>query len=271
MTSKKKVLKLGVIEVLNVLPVYYGILSQRVQVPCDLVMGRVTELNGKLNRGELDISVISSFEYARNPELYYVMPNLSVSSNGAVNSIYLFLQKPLEEIDGHQIKLTQFSLSSVHLIQTILQDFEVTYTQDPAADAVGELLIADDAIRRFYQGKDPYVYDLGKLWKEKTGLPFAFALWVVRREVYDQFPEEVHQTYQALLRSKALSAGLYEEMAAAKYQGIFPTATGCAEYLKNLHYDFSKIFQEGFHLFQQKMLELGKLDRLAPLVFLPKN
>ncbi|MBU3914645.1 hypothetical protein KKA14_03845, partial [bacterium] len=74
----KKKLKLGVIDVLNVLPVYYSILSGEVSTPCEIIHGKVTELNTKLNRGEIDISVISSFEYATNPDLYYIFPQLSV-------------------------------------------------------------------------------------------------------------------------------------------------------------------------------------------------
>ena len=38
-------LKLGVIEVLNVLPVYYGIVNNTIPVPCDIHKGKVTELN----------------------------------------------------------------------------------------------------------------------------------------------------------------------------------------------------------------------------------
>ncbi len=262
-------LKLGVIDVLNVLPVYYGIISKRVAVPSELIFGRVTELNQKLNRGDLDISVISSFEYARNSELYYILPDLSVSADGAVRSIYLFLNCPLDEIDGKRIQLTEFSLSSVHLIQTILEEREVTYSIGDKDESDGLLLIADEAINRFYQKKDPHVYDLGELWKQKTGLPFAFALWVVRKDVFDKNKELIHQIYQALLESKAVSKNLFEEMANNRYQNIFPNAEICEEYLKNLHYDFSAPYQSGFNLFQEKMLQLNKLNKIAPLNFLP--
>lgn len=265
----KKNLKLGVINVLNVLPVYYSIIRGIIKTPCDLSTGRVTELNSRLESGDIDVSVISSFEYARNPQLYYIFPNLSVGANGPVHSIYLFLTKPLEELDGDTIKLTEFSLTSVHLIRYLLKDHNVVFTQHETPSAVGELLIADDAIRRFYEKKDPYVYDLSKLWKEKTGLPFVFALWVCRRDIFATHEDQVIETYEALIASKNRSSDLYEQMAAESYQGVFPNADSCLEYLKNIHYELSPNYLQGFLVFQEKLYELGKLNEVAPLDFLP--
>ena len=48
-------LKLGVIDVLNVLPVFYQLLESPPSGLFSPVFGRVTELNGKLNRAELDL------------------------------------------------------------------------------------------------------------------------------------------------------------------------------------------------------------------------
>lgn len=260
-------LKLGVIDVLNVLPVYDGILRGLISVEAELIKGKVTELNQKLNQGELDLSVISSFEYARNPEKYLILPGLSVSAKGPVRSIYLFSKVPLEELTDCVIRLTEFSLTSVHLVQYLLQGRGVTFEQREGLEAPAEILIADEAIRHYYQGAAPYVYDLSQLWLERTGLPFVFALWVVRGEVAEREPHQVRAVYQALLASKALSEENYPLMAKDHFRGIFPDAQGCEDYLRNLHYEFGEDYQEGFRLFQQKMVEIGKLRALAPLRF----
>ncbi len=267
----KHKLKLGVIEVLNVLPVYYGIIKGIVNSPCKIVRGKVTELNNALAEGKIDVSVVSSFEYARNYHLYYVFPNLSVGADGPVKSIYLFLNKPIQELDGDTIKLTEYSLTSVHLIRYILQDYNVQFTQEPSDRASGELLIADDAIRRFYKKQDAFVYDLSGLWKEKTGLPFVFALWVCRRDVFDKYPGKIQETYKALIESKNRSKDLYRQMAVEGYNGIFPDADSCEDYLRNIHYELSENFQGGFLFFQQKLLLLGKLKQIAPIEFIPQD
>mgnify|MGYP001545841376 CR=1 FL=1 len=266
----QKKLKLGVIEVLNVLPVFYSIIKGYVKTPCEIFTGKVTELNRSLENGEIDISVISSFEYSRNPEKYFIFPGLSVGADGPVHSIYLFLSKPLEELNRDLIKLTEFSLTSVHLIQYLLKDYNAEFTQQQTPKATGELLIADEAIRRYYRKSDPYCYDLSKLWKEKTGLPFVFALWVCRRDVFDQNPEAVRETYHALLESKSRSTYRYDQMAEEFYDGVFPDSHSCCEYLKNIHYELSPEYLRGFKLFQQRLYELEKLKTIAPLEFLPE-
>jgi chorismate dehydratase len=264
-------IKLGVIEVLNVLPVYYFILKQKQSSYFQIVKGNVTELNRKLNRGDIDISVISSFEYAKNPDLYYIMPDLSISADGPVKSIYLFLNKPIEDLYQDKIKLTKFSFTSVHLIQYILKDLPVEFTQKDNEAAAGELLIADDAIRRYYQSRDRYVYDLSELWKLKTGLPFVFALWCVRKDSYSRYPQETFKLYHELLESKIRSLKNIGAMAREYYQGVFLDQAACEHYLANLKYEFSEKYQQGFILFQKKMVELKKLDRVSPLFFLPNT
>jgi len=262
-------LKLGVIDVLNVLPVYYKLLSNPGPRPFEAVFGTVTELNRKLNQGQIDLSAVSSFEYALRPELYYVLPDLSVGSDGPVHSIYLFCDQPLEQIDGKTVLLTSHSLTSVHLIQYLLKDRSVRFVTDANEAHQATLLIADKAIRRFYQKSDAHVYDLGAWWKEKTGLPFVFALWVVRREIALAHPEEVSLLAQDLLKSREISNELLEKMAREKYGTAFPDPESCLSYLKNLHYELGTDYLTGFRRFQEEMVAIGKLDHVVTPEFLP--
>ena len=264
-------LKLGVIDVLNVLPVYYSIISNQIKVPADIVKGKVTELNQKLENGTVDISVISSFEYARHANLYYVLPSLSVGADGPVHSIYLFLDKPLELMKGGRIRLTKYSLTSVHLIQYLLKDYSIEYITDPEQNVDGELLIADEAIKRFYRKDYSYCYDLSTLWKELTGLPFVFALWCVRKDSFRKDPSAVIKIQTALIDSKNNAEKFWSQMADEYHRGVFPDKDNCLKYLKNIHYDLNPLFQKGYALFQRKMVEIGKLEKTAPLELLPEK
>lgn len=264
-------LKLGVIDVLNALPVYYGIIEKKIALNAELVFGKVTELNQKLHEGLIDISVISSFEFALNPERYYVLPNLSIGANGEVKSIYLFLNKPIEELDNDTIKLTTFSFTSVNLIRYILKDHSVQYTTTDDEKTCGQLLIADDAIRMFYKNQYPYCYDLAHLWKQNTGLPFVFALWCVRAEVYEKNKPAIQEVYEALIQSKESSKHQIEEMAASRFHGIFPSKEACVDYLSNIHFNLSAPYQEGFLHFQKMMVELDILPKQSPILFADFN
>jgi len=262
-------LKLGVIDVLNVLPVYYQLLSNQDEQPFEPVFDTVTELNRKLNQGQIDLSAVSSFEYALRPELYYVLPDLSVGSDGPVYSIYLFADCPLSELRDCTILLTTHSLTSVHLIQYLLEGQNVVFSTDPKQPHVATLLIADQAIRRFYQKKDRYVFDLGAWWKEKTGLPFVFALWVVRKVVADQQPGLVRKVAQSLLASRDAAFGLLSDMAQERYSVAFPNPEACEAYFANLHYQLGPSYLAGFQRFQEEMVKIGKLNKVCIPEFLP--
>ena len=54
--------------------------------------------------------------------------------------------------------------------------------EELAAQGESVLVIGDRALRlaRTLAGSTR-IHDLGQLWREQTGLPFVFALWIVRR------------------------------------------------------------------------------------------
>ena len=53
------------------------------------------------------------------------------------------------------------------------------------------LLIGDTALRERMNSQGLFVYDLGELWRELTGLPFVFALWIVTRQAAEKKAGEV--------------------------------------------------------------------------------
>src|SRR5262249_34491746 len=63
--------RLGRIAYINCYPVYGAIDRNLVPVDADLVTGTPSELNDLLAAGELDLSVVSVVEYARNAKDYH--------------------------------------------------------------------------------------------------------------------------------------------------------------------------------------------------------
>ena len=74
-------------------PVFY-----RLEHEVEEVTGVPTELNRRLVAGELDLAPISSIEWARNADRLRILPRLCVGSEGAVDSIQLVSQPPLEQV-----------------------------------------------------------------------------------------------------------------------------------------------------------------------------
>ena len=58
--------RVGHIQFLNCLPLYYGLVKSNALLDVELIKGTPTELNNLLISGSLDISPVSSIEYARH-------------------------------------------------------------------------------------------------------------------------------------------------------------------------------------------------------------
>ena len=72
-------MKLGRIPWINCYPVYGAIDRGLVSVPAELVSGTASELNDLLAAGELQVSVVSAVEYARNAAEYHLLPDLAIT------------------------------------------------------------------------------------------------------------------------------------------------------------------------------------------------
>ena len=111
--------RLGHIQFLNCFPLYYGLVNKNVLIDVDLIKGTPTQLNHMLLDGDLDISVISSIEYARNAEDLLLFPDFTVSCDGEVQSIVLASKVPIEDLGLSTVALTQTSATSQILLNEL--------------------------------------------------------------------------------------------------------------------------------------------------------
>ncbi|MCL5292361.1 MAG: menaquinone biosynthesis protein, partial [Actinobacteria bacterium] len=126
--------RVGHIQFLNCLPLYYGLVNNGTILDIDLTKGTPTELNRWLVEGKLDISPISAIEYARNASELVLLPKLTVSSDGKVGSILLASKVPVEELGTASVALTNTSRTSQVLVKIILKvkyGVEPTYFECP--------------------------------------------------------------------------------------------------------------------------------------------
>lgn len=270
-------LRLGRIGYINCYPVYGAIDRGIVSLAADLVTGTPSELNELLGAGELDVSVISAVEYARDSGAYHLLPDLAISSDGPVQSVALFARRPVEELEGGTILLSASSRTSVFLLKLLCQDLwhvrpRFAEARAEAADLAslaglphdGVLVIGDSALVLAGRGGYPYRYDLGEAWKRWTGLPFVFAVWAARRGVDHA---RVRAAHGALLASRAWGLEHLDELArqAAQVTGVAEPA--CLEYLSGLDYGLSYKHLEGLTSFLRRLSARGMV-RDGALTFL---
>jgi chorismate dehydratase len=109
------ILRLGVVAYLNAEPLVYGLEGDaRFRLERDLP-SRVAE---KLHRGESDLGMIPSVEYAFGD--FAIVPGLAIGSRGPVRSVNLYHRRPLSEI--RRVALDTSSRTSVALTKILLHE-----------------------------------------------------------------------------------------------------------------------------------------------------
>lgn len=181
--------RMGRISFLNVLPIYHPLETGILPHDYDLVSGTPALLNEMMSKGELHVSSCSCIEYARHPEKYYLVQDLSIGSRGPVMSVLLLSRLPLEKLGGNEILISGESHTSVALLKLLLKDLyniDATYrTGNVSAELRSNkppaafLAIGDEALRLRDHPDYPCRLDLAEQWRCWTGLPFIFGLWVV--------------------------------------------------------------------------------------------
>jgi len=264
-------LVIGEISYTNIMPFFYYIDRKKlIDLGCSFVPKIPAQLNQGMANQTVDVGGISSFAYGEHCDSFSLLPNLSVSSLGTVGSIFLFSKKPIESLNGANIALTSSSATSINLLKVILAYFyqyEVNYTvMEPNFDKMLEehdaaLLIGDDAIVSYWKHKDHYyLYDLGELWYEHTGLSMTFAVFAVRDEVIDTKKAALEELYSQLTMSKIRSEEANFIPMIGDIQAKFGgSSVFWREYFQGLCYDLNEKQLEGLRYYYELASQLGLL------------
>jgi chorismate dehydratase len=260
-------LRLGRIPWINCYPVYAALDRGVVPLDAELITGTAADLNDLLAAGELDVSVVSAVEYARNAAAYHLLPDLAITCDGPVHSVVLLSKRPVHELDGATVLRTSSSRTSVLLLDLLCRHrwrvhprFATVRAESTDLEALrgfpheAVLVIGDAALVLAAEGRYPYAADLGGAWKDWTGLPFVFAVWAARREVEHRAVQGLHR---ALLASRAWGLGHLDELAelAAKNTGIARHI--CRAYLADLDYALSYRHLAGLTDFFRRLAQDG--------------
>ena len=185
-------LRIGCVKYVNARPLIRG-------WPDDVEFDHPSALCQRLANGELDVALVSSFEYLRNP-LYRIVDDVSISSHGPVYSVVVTYCGEFSNVE--EIALDPASETSVNLLRCILKELGLkprlasgvpgsTGCQPVVSGSLADtsharLIIGDQAIhfRQKHAGEFQF-WDLGEQWQKLTRLPFVYALWLIRPEVTD--------------------------------------------------------------------------------------
>ncbi|GAA0437248.1 chorismate dehydratase [Actinoplanes campanulatus] len=268
--------RVGHIQFLNCLPIYWGLMRSGALLDVDLHKDTPERLSADLVAGDLDIGPITLVEYLRHADELLLLPDLAVGSDGPVLSVNLVSTRPPAELDGRPVALGSTSRTGVMLAQMLLSErfgAEPEYFRCPPdlsqmlMEADAGVLIGDPALRAMYEApaKGLQVIDLAEAWKEWTGLPMVFAVWAVRRDFAVAHPGLVKDVHEAFQRSRDLCLGELDEVAASAARWEPFDAATLANYFRALDFSLGERQIAGVREFARRAAERGEVPSL------PKN
>ena len=186
------IIRIGVVNYLNTLPLIDGLEGL---ADFHLVHDVPSRLLGHLLKDEVDIALCSSFDYQVSGEPLVIIPGGLLGCDGSTMTVRLFSQVPTKRIgrvycdtDSHtSVNLLRVLLHEVYGIEPELVHFDARTHINTGEDSAVEwpesmLLIGDKVVTDATPAiRYPYQIDLGAEWFELTGLPFVFAMWMMKK------------------------------------------------------------------------------------------
>ena len=263
-----RVIRVGAVSYLNAKPLYYRLEDRAGAV--ELSMDLPSRLATRLASGDLDVALIPSVEYLRGAASgYEILSGFAIAARGAVRSVKLFSRVPFERIDRLALDegsrtsqaLTRVWLDARHGVRpSRIEALPMGVSAlESTADAV---LVIGDRAMKVPDAPFHSVVDLADAWKSLTGLPFVFALWVVRPGVaLGNLPE-------ILAKCRADGLAHAHELAATHGPKLGLDPLACHEYLTRvISYDLGEPEIAGLRRFARMAADLGLAPQGVDLVF----
>ena len=257
--------KIGRISYINVAPVYYGLDKGLKPAWLKMVTAPPSVLNNMLANGDIDISPVSSVAYALHQKDWLLLSDLSIACSGDVMSVILVSKYPFDKLNNKRVTLIDESATAIELLKLlfiikkakpIFGIGAIQYPCDIPKNADAALILGDAALKEKWSNHYDYIFDLGNMWMELTGLPFVFAVWAVQKSFAHKRPDalsaiielfhiskkEGNQHLGQIVESASLKLGISIDMS-EKYYDRLCCDLGPMQ-IKGLESFFSSLYKE---------------------------
>ena len=243
-------LSFGKVSFINSIPLFC---SER-ERGFDFVESYPAKLNDLTARGKLDVALISRWIYPAVQKNYAVIKNFCIGGDGEIMSIKLFSKFDISKLADKKIFITEQTGTSSRAFNFICEKkYGFNLLNCRRADllsADAALFIGNQALASDSAGFD-YVYDLGDLWKREVGLPMLYAVFVVRRELFETVSERVRDFAEASLAEFSRDKSKYISIAQKKFfddQRVEISTSELCKYYDCLRYRFDDAdFEKSFN------------------------
>lgn len=170
----------------NTLPFLYGL--KKNQVDYDLYLDIPSKCMDYFDAGRVDVALVPVATLLGRAD-YKIISDYCIGCEGEVETVCVYSNEPIHNL--HKVFLDSDSRTSQLLVKILFAKHWYVNVEFEASDVgaistsslqSGEavLKIGDKAFGE--EGQYEYVYDLGEEWRKMTGLPFAFAVWIAKKD-----------------------------------------------------------------------------------------
>lgn len=192
--------KIAAVSYLNTVPFIYGI-NHAERLRADLLLAPPAQCARNFLDKKADIALVpagalSLFDDAE------VVTSFCIGAEKSVRTVTVMSNVPVEQAET--IWLDSHSMTSALLVKILaaelwkikpewkeLSDYSVA---DRPGDKDAFLFIGDKVFG--YEGKFAYTYDLADCWRELTGKPFVFAVWIARKGTEPALIDDLEQSLE---------------------------------------------------------------------------
>lgn len=232
------------------------------------------ELGARAAAGQILAGLLPVADWFRLHGSYERLGHFGIAVRGRSQSVLLFSRKPMRQLEGANITVTEDTSTSLLLLRLLLekryQILPAGYDrreraekrsrhrpspnerrQAPEADAL--LLIGDEALKfRKVNTQYPFETDLAFEWWLWQHLPFVFAVWVIRKDVAAQ---ERKQIEAGLAKSLAGNLGHLDAIALECAPALGVPEAELKGYLGSFLYRLGPQEEEGIKRFEALLHE----------------
>ena len=208
-------------------------------------------------RGDIYAAPLPLVDSFRLEDRFQLVGGFGLATTGSSGGVFLYSTKPIEELGGARIGITDEAVTAPALLKVLLT---LRYQVRPEAYVTLEephdafLLIGNRALRQRRGARGfPHKYDLGEEWYAWTGLPFVYSRWVVRRD---------QDTQKIAVLEDTLYVGLEDGVDALYHQNeprndVLMLPRHIVEYIQGIRYFLGLSEQKAIDQFRQY---LGQLE-----------
>ncbi|MBK8504438.1 MAG: menaquinone biosynthesis protein [Saprospiraceae bacterium] len=242
-------ISLSAVEYLNTKPFLAGLSAHDVRKKLLITQDSPAQCSYKLRSGLADIGIVPLADLSEL-QGFRRITEWGICSDGPVESVLLVAHQPIEKLK--RILLDYQSKTSNQLMRILAEDYfgctsvfeETGAGYEGSFDiSCGAVIIGDRALKT--RGRFAYQYDLSEAWKQLTGLPFVFAVWVASMRVNKELEAELDQALQSGVK-------MVKEVA-SEFMSDFP-GIDINHYLSNcIQYRITENHESAIELFFEKI------------------